>query len=82
MKKILVTLATLAVSAGFALAGSGQAQADPGLCWNGWLWSACVEGPGWVDWNPGWVDWNPGWGGCNPGHGCGDHRHGGKHLWK
>ena len=53
MNKILVTLATLAMSAVFALAGSGQAQADPGLCWNGWLWSACVQGPGWVDWNPG-----------------------------
>ena len=73
MKKILVTLATLAVSAGIALAGAGSAQAndDPGLCWNGWIWSACVSGPGWVDWNPGW--------GCNPGHGCGDWRHGGKH---
>ena len=55
MKKILVTLATLAVSAGIALAGAGSAQAndDPGLCWNGWIWSACVSGPGWVDWNPG-----------------------------
>jgi len=73
IKKILVTLATLAVSAGIALAGAGSAQAndDPGLCWNGWIWSACVSGPGWVDWNPGW--------GCNPGHGCGDWRHGGKH---
>jgi hypothetical protein len=71
MNKILVTLATLAVSAVFALAGSGQAQADPGLCWNGWLWSACAQGPGWVDWNP--------WNNCNPGHGCGDWRHGGKH---
>ena len=41
MKKILVTLATLAVSAGIALAGAGSAQAndDPGLCWNG-----CVLG--------------------------------------
>ena len=53
MNKILVTLATLAASAGIALAGSGQAQADPGVCWNGWLWTACVQGPGWVDWNPG-----------------------------
>ena len=41
MKKILITLATLAVSAGIALAGSGQAQAnDDGLCWNGWIWTA------------------------------------------
>ena len=75
MNKILVTLATLAVSAGIALFGAGSAQAndDPGLCWNGWIWSACVSGPGWVDWNP----WNNG--PCNPGHGCGDWRHGGKH---
>ena len=48
MNKILVAFATLAMSAVFALAGSGQAQADPGLCWNGWLWSACVQGPGWL----------------------------------
>ena len=67
----LATLATLAMSAVFALAGSGQAQADPGLCWNGWIWSGCVSGPGWVDWNP-WNNWNP-------GHGPWDVRHGGKH---
>jgi len=76
--KILVSLATLAMSAGMALAGAGSAQAndDPGLCWDGWIWSACVSGPGWVDdWNP----WNNNW--CNPGHGCGDWRHGQKH-WK
>jgi hypothetical protein len=75
MKKFIVTLATLALSAGIALAGAGSAQAnDDGLCWNGWIWSACLEGPGWVDWNPG-HNWNP-------GHGVGDWRHGGKHLWK
>ena len=61
MKKILVTLATLVMSAGFALAGAPAAQADDGLCWNGWLWTACVQGPGWVDWNPGWD------GGCRGG---------------
>ena len=71
MKKILVTLATLAVSAGIALAGAGSAQAndDPGLCWNGVFWDVCVSGPGWVDWNP-WNNWghwnNKHW---NPGHG-------------
>ena len=45
MKKILVTLATLAVSAGIALAGAGSAQAndDPGLCWNGVFWDVCVQ---------------------------------------
>ncbi len=73
MKKILVTLATLAVSAGIALAGAGSAQAnDDGWCLNGWVWSACVSGPGWVD---------PWWGG-NPGHGFMDGHHGGKHWWK
>jgi hypothetical protein len=46
MKKILVTLATLVISTGIALAGAPAAQADDGLCWNGWLWSACIEGPG------------------------------------
>ena len=78
MKKILVTLATLAVSAGIALAGAGSAQAndDPGLCWNGVFLEACVSGPGWVDWNPGWD------GGWNPGHGPFDVHHGGKHWWK
>ena len=53
MKKILVTLATLVMSATIALAGAPTAKAnDDGLCWNGWLWTACVQGPGWVDWNP------------------------------
>jgi len=76
MKNILVTLATLAVSAGISLAGAGSAQADddPGLCWDGWIWTACVSVPGWVDWNP----WNNNW---NPGHGPWDVRHQGKH-WK
>jgi len=83
MKKILVTLATLAVSAGTALAGAGSAQANDDLCVNGWIVSGCLPTPGWVDWNPGWVDWNPGWGGCNPGHGCFDENHGGKHSkWR
>jgi hypothetical protein len=76
MKKILVTLATLGVSAGIALAGAGSAQADDDLCWNGWIFSACLP-------TPGWVDWNPGWDGCNPGHGCWDENHGGKHSkWR
>ena len=62
--------ATLVMSATIALAGAPTAQAnDDGLCWNGWLWTACVQGPGWVDWNP-WGNWGDGnnkhW---NPGHG-------------
>ena len=74
MKKILVTLATLVMSATIALAGAPTAKAnDDGLCWNGWLWTACVQGPGWVDWNPGWNNWGD-WGNgnnkhWNPGHG-------------
>lgn len=73
MKKIFLSLATVAVSAGIAFAGAGSAQADddPSLCWNGIFWSACVSGPGWVDWDP-WDTWNP-------GHGPWDYRHGGKH---
>ena len=56
MKKILITFATLAVSAGTALAGAGSAQANDGpdaLCLDGWIWSACVSGPDWTPWNPG-----------------------------
>jgi hypothetical protein len=71
MKKSLITLAVLVMSAAFALTGAGQAQADGdgGLCWNGWLWSACVQGPGWVDWNPGWNgNWDNGWHGHGHGH--------------
>jgi hypothetical protein len=73
MNKILVTLAALAMSAVFALTGAPTASADPELCWNGVFFEACVQGPGWVDWNP-WNNWNP-------GHGPWDVRHGGKH-WK
>ena len=74
MNKILVTLATLAVSATIALAGAPVASAnDDGLCWNGWIWTACIQGPGWVDWNPGWNNWDGDWGHgnkhWNPGHG-------------
>ena len=50
MKKILVTLATLAVSAGIALVGAPTAQAnDDGLCWNGCIWKpACQDQVGWT----------------------------------
>jgi hypothetical protein len=62
VKKILITLAALAVSATFSLAGAGQAAAKPGVCVSGpWGYAqACVEGPGWVDWNPHWKGWHPG----------------------
>ena len=56
--KTAAGLGALAVPAVFAVAGAGQAAADPGICVSG-PWgnvSACVDGPGWVDWNPG-VDW-------------------------
>jgi len=71
MKKILITLAVLVMSAAFALTGAGRAQADGGggLCFNGWIWSACIQGPGWVDWNPGWNgNWDNGWHGHGHGH--------------
>ena len=60
------------MSATIALAGAPAASAnDDGLFWNGWIWTACIQGPGWVDWNP-W--WDGGWGHgnnkhWNPGHG-------------
>jgi hypothetical protein len=74
MKKILITLAAIAMSATFALTGAGTASADPGLCWNGWIWSACIQGPGWVDWNPGW---NGNWGDNGNHNGWDKHGHGG-----
>ncbi len=68
MNKILVTLAALAMSAVFAFVGAPAASANPELCWNGFVLTACVQGPGWVDWNPGW---DGGWNNkhWNPGHG-------------
>jgi hypothetical protein len=38
--------------------GSGGGGGGDGLCWNGFVFTACVQGPGWVDWNPGWGNWN------------------------
>jgi hypothetical protein len=71
MKKILIPLAALILSVTFALAGTPAASADDGgngLCASGpWGFvSACVQGPGWVDWNPGW-GWNGGWHGGHHG---------------
>ena len=74
--KTAAGLGAAAVPVVFAVAGAGQASADPGICVNGpWGYaSACVSGPGWVDWDPGpnwgppgqvknaWCPWNP------PGH--------------
>ena len=74
--KTAAGLGAVAVPVVFAVAGAGQAVADPGICVTGpWGYaSACVDGPGWVDWNPGvnwdspgqiknaWCPWNP------PGH--------------
>jgi hypothetical protein len=75
MKKILVVLAALTMSAMFSFVGAPTASAnnEPSLCWNGVFLEACVSGPGWVDLNP-WNNWNP-------GHGPWDKHHGGKH-WK
>ena len=50
--KTAAGLGAAAVPVVFAVAGAGQASADPGICVNGpWGFaSACVNGTGWVDW--------------------------------
>ena len=58
----------VAVPVMFAVAGAGQASADPAISVNGpWGYaSACVNGPGWVDWGPHWNGgWHDGWGDDN-----------------
>ena len=47
----------------FAVAGAGHASADPSIYVGGpWGYaSACINGPGWVDWGP---HWNGGWDNC------------------
>ena len=59
--KTAAGLGAAAVPMVFAVAGAGHAAADPGICVSGpWGYaSACVNGPGWVDWGP---HWNGGWG--------------------
>jgi hypothetical protein len=67
--KTAVRLGAVAVPVVFAVAGAGQASADPGLCISGPFGyaSVCLNGPGWVDWGPGWDGgWDHGWQG---GHG-------------
>ena len=62
--KTAVGLGAVAVPVVFAVAGAGQASADPGICVSGpWGYaSACINGPGWVDWGPHWDGgWNGGW---------------------
>jgi hypothetical protein len=57
--KMAAGLGAVAVPVVFAVAGAGQAAADPGFCVSG-PWgnaSACINGPGWVD----WPHWNGGW---------------------
>ena len=53
--KTAAGLGAVAVPVVFAVAGAGQASAEPGFCINGpWGYaSACVNGPGWVDWGDG-----------------------------
>ena len=50
--KTAVGLGAVAVPVVFAVAGAGQASADPGICVSGpWGYaSACINRPGWVDW--------------------------------
>ena len=62
--KTAVGLVAVAVPVVFALAGAGQASADPGFCVTGPFGyaSACLNAPGWVNWAPGWGgDWGHGW---------------------
>ena len=53
--KTAVGLGAVAVPVVFALAGAGQASADPGFCVTGPFGyaSACLNAPGWVNWAPG-----------------------------
>ena len=63
--KTAAGVGAVAVPVVFAIAGSGQASADPGICVNGpWgVASACINAPGWIDWRPGWDGgWDNGWG--------------------
>jgi len=63
--KMAAGLGAVAVPVVFAVAGAGQASADPGVCVTGpWGFaSACINGPGWVDWSPQWNGgWDDGWG--------------------
>lgn len=63
--KTAAGLGAVAVPVMFAVAGAGPAPADPGICVTGpWgFTSACINGPGWVDWGPHWGgEWNDGWG--------------------
>jgi hypothetical protein len=62
--KTAAGLGAVAVPMVFAVAGAGQASADPGVCVSGpWGYaSACLNGPGWVDWGPHWDGgWDNGW---------------------
>ncbi len=63
--KAAAGLGAVAVPVVFAVAGAGQASADPGWCVSGPFGyaSACLNVPGWVGWDGGWHN---GW------HGDGD----------
>ena len=71
--KAAVGLGAVAVPVVFAVAGAGQASADPGWCVSGPFGyaSACLNTPGWVDWGPHWNGgWDGGWdNGWHGGHG-------------
>ena len=64
--KTAAALGAVAVPMVLAVAGAGHASADPGICVNGpfGVASACVNGPGWIDWwRPHWNGgWDDGWG--------------------
>jgi hypothetical protein len=62
LDKAAVGLGAVALPVVFAVAGAGQASADPGWCVSGPFGyaSACLNAPGWVgDWGD--VGWDNGW---------------------
>ena len=71
MKKILASVAAAAAAIVISVSAPAPAQASPSLCWDGYIWKACIQGPGWVDWNPWYWNGHRGHGNkhWNPGHG-------------
>ena len=63
--KAAMGLGAVALPVVLAVAGAGQASADPGWCVSGPFGyaSACLNTPGWVDGGPHWNGgWDNGWG--------------------
>lgn len=54
LKRATAGVAAFAVPLGMAIAGPAPASADPNVCVSGpyGYAYACVDAPGWVNWNP------------------------------